>query len=42
MIENLRDEHVPVFGSFQVEIDKIDEEKKELVCQEVFDRVSGI
>ena len=42
VIEDLRDAHVPVFGSFQVEIDKIDEEKKERVCQEVFKRMSAV
>lgn len=28
VIEDMRDEHVPVFGNFQVEVDKINEDAK--------------
>lgn len=28
VIEDMRDEHVPVFGNFQVEVDKINEDVK--------------
>jgi hypothetical protein len=40
VVEEMRDEHVPVFGNFQVEVEKVNEEVKEAVSEEVFNRVS--
>ena len=36
----MRDNHVPVVGSFQVEVDEIDEEKKSCVMEEIVRKVS--
>jgi hypothetical protein len=36
----MRDSHVPVLGSFQVEVDEIDEDKKSSVVEEIVRKVS--
>ena len=39
-MEEMRDSHVPVVGSFQVEVDEIDEDKKSSVMEEIVRKVS--
>jgi hypothetical protein len=40
VMEEMRDNHVPVIGWFQVEVDEIDEEKKSAVMEELVRKVS--
>ncbi len=40
MLDELRESHVPVIGSFQVEMDEVDEEAKSNVMYEVVRKIS--
>ncbi len=40
IIDDMRDEHVPVFANFQVEVERINEDAQQNISEEVFERVS--
>jgi hypothetical protein len=39
-MEEMREKYFPVLGSFQVEVDEIDEDKKSSVVEEIVRKVS--